>query len=230
MNNIQEFWENIANEHPYFGVLTNEKFYNQHYLKNKTEYINSGNGDIQYVLNYLSNIENIEDFKKYNFLEIGIGTARIAMHSINYCNNLYGIDISDKYLSIADEELKNLNYKNYELVNYKNFYTHKFENIKLIYTFITLQHNPPEEIKKIVKKVCNILIDGGYAFLHIPYQQTVGEYIYKDVLEMQMNIVPKDIILSIILENNCSILDTHESNKCGDKFKDATYIIKKSIK
>lgn len=226
MNNIEKYWEKIANSDPHWGVLVSEKYLSKNINEDTLKgFYNSGNGELNYMINYLKNKSvDFGHFKKFNFLEIGTGTGRIAKNTIKYCNNLYCIDVSDKYLELCSEVLPS----NHTLVNYKNFYKYKFEKVKLIYTWITLQHNPPNEIKKIVHRVCDILAKDGYAFLHIPYGKKSNNYKYVDAEIMQMNLVPKNEIAKIINENNCSILDIVESDHCGAEFKNCYYIFKKN--
>jgi len=224
MENVEKYWENTANANPYWGVLTDEKYLSENINSDKIkEFYKSGNGELNFMINYLKNHSiSIGDFKNYNFLEIGTGTGRIAQNSIKFCNNLYCIDISDKYLQLCSNALTG----NYTLVNYKHFYDYNFEKVKLIYTWITLQHNPPHEIKKIVKRVCDILDKDGYAFLHIPFAKNNSEYEYVDKEIMQMNCVPKNEIINIIIKNNCSF-NIVNSNHCGNEWSDCYYILKK---
>jgi len=224
MENIEKYWEKTANANPFWGVFTNEIFLKKNLnSQSLIEFYKSGKEETIFIINYLKNKLNIniKDLKNDNFLEIGTGTGRIARHSIKYCNNLYCIDVSDKYLQLCSAVLPS----NHTLINYKHFYDYNFEKVKLIYSWITLQHNPPNEIKKIVKRCCEILVKGGIAILHIPYEKE--GYVYIDAEIMQMNCVPKNEILKIINENNCSNLDIIEGDRCGGGWKNCCYIFKK---
>ena len=226
MENVEKFWEKTANTNPFWGVLTNEIYLKKNLNANALkQFYESGKEETNFIINYLKNKLNIDilNLKNFNFLEIGTGTGRIAQNSIKYCNNLYCIDVSDKYLDLCSKVLPS----NHTLVNYKHFYDYNFEKVKLLYTWLTLQHNPPQEIKKIVKRVCNILEKDGYAFLHIPYEKEGYEYVDKDI--MQMNCIPKNEILKIINENNCFILDIVEVDRCGGGWKNCLYIFKKLV-
>jgi SAM-dependent methyltransferase len=226
MDNVEKYWEKIAKTNPYWGVLVNNKFLKKNLnSQSLIEFYKSGKEETIFIINYLKNKLNIniKDLKNDNFLEIGTGTGRIARHSIKYCNNLYCIDVSDKYLQLCSAVLP----KNHTLINYKHFYDYNFEKVKLIYTWTTLQHYPPNEIKKIVKKFCEILIKDGIAILHIPYEKT-SNYKYVDAEIMQMNCVPMDIIKNIIVSQNCEIIEIIDKpNHCGNEWKDCYYILKK---
>ena len=227
MENVEKYWEKTANTNPYWGVLTHEIYLSNNIDADKIKgFYESGKEETNFIINYLKNNSiNIEDFKNDNFLEIGTGTGRIAKHTINFCNNLYCIDISDKYLQLCSTILPS----NHTLVNYKHFYDYNFEKVKLIYTWITLQHNPPNEIKNIVKRCCEILIKDGIAILHIPYEKT-SKYEYVDAEIMQMNCVPKNIIKHIIISNNCEIIEILDRPMDFDsEWKDCYYIFKKLV-
>ena len=249
MNEVSNYWEHIANTEPNYGVLTSDDYLTKNFKDHETEFYESGNSEVKYICEYLKKIgEDIDNFKEYNFIEIGTGTGRIAYNMITNCNNLYCVDVSNKYLKICAQKLLDSDYNNFSLVNYSNFYKIQYVNIKLIYSWITLQHNPPDEIKKMVTHVCNILDKGGYAFLHIPYlkkKDSCLDYIsdqadsYKDntkydKYKMLMSIVPKLTIVNIIRNNNCKIIEIVDVTgpdgfgHCGENFKDAYYIFQKN--
>lgn len=226
MDNINKYWNKIANDEPYWGVLTNNMFKNVNIEQNKNKYFLTGLDNKKFMFNYLDKLS--WSLVKYNnILEIGCGTGRISVHTTPLCKKQYCVDISDKYIELCKYELELYGSNNFEMVNYSNFYKPDiFENVALIYTFITLQHNPPNEILKIVKKICELLMKDGIAFVHIPYY--IPNYKYVDALVMQMNMVPTYEVINIIDNNSCKILSIDESHDyCGGNIKNCVYIFKK---
>ena len=228
MNNINKYWENIANVNPYWGVMTNEIFNIDNISNTEECFYSSGLDNKLYIFNYLKSINyDVKQILENNILEIGSGVGRIGLHFLKDCNLLYCIDVSEKYMEICKDKFIKNKLFNFEMINYENFYDYKFKNVKLVYTFITLQHNPPQEIIKIVKNICNILDKEGVAFVHIPYN--IPNYEYKDLDIMQMNMVKQDLIIDIINNNNCNVLNIDTNiDMCGGGIQNCIYIFKKN--
>lgn len=225
MDNIINYWDNIAKDQPFWGVLTDDKFKLSNIDKTKDEFYTSGIDHKKYMFNYLNEINyNFLLCSENNALEIGSGTGRISIHMFPEFKKLYCVDVSETYMEICKNILEISGANNFEMVHYSNFYTpDRFENISLIYTFITLQHNPPDEILKIVKRVCELLMKGGIAFLHIPY--FIPNYTYVDKLIMQMNMVAIENVVNIIENNSCQILKVDDTiDMCGGGIKNCIYI------
>ena len=126
MENIHKFWDDIAHNNPYHGVITDKKFLNDNFKNYEHEFWNSGKEDTEFMLDYLKRKNIYNDIKCVNMIELGTGTGRIASHMIQYCNLLYCVDISEKYLQITKNKFDSLNYHNYKLVNYNDFYSINF--------------------------------------------------------------------------------------------------------
>ena len=104
-------------------------------------------------------------------LEIGIGTGRIAEKTAPICRKLYGIDISEKTVERAKENLSHLS--NIELIC-ADFTEHIF-NLKfdVIYSSLTFMHF--EDKQFIISKIADLLKNNGLFVLSIDKSQS--EYI-----------------------------------------------------
>lgn len=100
-------------------------------------------------------------------LEIGIGTGRLAIKVCGLCKELTGIDISDKTVQRAQENLKE--YHNLHLIC-ADFMQYPFqETFNVIYSSLTFMHIQAKE--EAVKKVASLLSPSGRFVLSIEKSQ-----------------------------------------------------------
>ena len=101
--------------------------------------------------------------KNKTVLEIGVGTGRLAERVAPLCKEFTGIDISEKTIERAKENLAGL--PNITLIS-DDFYRHVFcEQFDIIYSSLTFMHFKDKQ--KAIEIVFSILKPGGVFVLSI---------------------------------------------------------------
>ena len=127
-------------------------------------------------------IESMQLDKSKSVLEIGIGTGRLAIKIAPYCNSLCGIDISEKTIRRADENLSM--YKNIKLIC-GDFMFYEFETqFDVIYSSLTFMHI--QDKLSAIQKIADLLTNNGLFVLSIDKNQ--NEYI--DMGDRKIKIYP----------------------------------------
>lgn len=112
-------------------------------------------------------IESMHLDKSKAVLEIGIGTGRLAMKVAPECKSLYGIDVSEKTIQRAAENLSI--YSNINLVC-ADFMSFEFEEqFDVIYSSLTFMHI--EEKLSAIQKIAALLRSNGLFVLSIDKNQ-----------------------------------------------------------
>ena len=127
-------------------------------------------------------IESMRLDKSKSVLEIGIGTGRLAIKIAPNCKSLCGIDISEKTIGRAAENLST--YRNIKLIC-GDFMSSEFESqFDVIYSSLTFMHI--QDKLSAIQKIAALLRDNGFFVLSIDKSQ--NEYI--DMGDRKIKIYP----------------------------------------
>lgn len=124
------------------------------------EYMNQWDGQVF--------IDELELNNTKTVLEIGVGTGRIAIKIISRCKHFTGIDISEKTIERAKENLSLL--ENKTLIC-SDFFECAFKNrFDVIYSSLTFLHI--KEKLKAIRKIAGFLTDNGRFVVSISKDQS----------------------------------------------------------
>ncbi len=151
-------------------------------------------------------IESMQLDNGKSVLEIGVGTGRLAIKVAPNCNRLVGIDISQKTVARATENLSS--YYNVELVC-GDFMSFTFdEHFDIIYSSLTFMHI--QDKASAIQKISSLLNNNGTFVLSIDKNQS--DFI--DIGTRRVRIYPDNPtdICRFILEANLKLIDHFETD------------------
>ena len=151
-------------------------------------------------------IESMQLDKSKSALEIGIGTGRLAIKVAPICKSLCGIDISEKTIQRATENLSM--HKNINLFC-GDFTSFEFEEqFDVIYASLTFMHI--QDILSAIQKIAALLTNNGLFVLSIDKNQ--NEYI--DMGDRKVKIYPDnpDDIRSYLSISKLKIVNEFETD------------------
>ena len=151
-------------------------------------------------------IESMELNKGKSALEIGIGTGRLAIKVAPNCKSLYGIDISEKTIQRATENLST--YQNIKLIC-GDFMSYEFEvEFDVIYSSLTFMHI--RDKLSAIQKIAALLTKDGLFVLSIDKNQ--DEHI--DMGDRKVKIYPDnpDDIRSYLSISKLQIINEFETD------------------
>ena len=151
-------------------------------------------------------IESMQLDKSKSVLEIGVGTGRIAVKVAPNCKSLCGIDISEKTIQRAAENLSM--YQNIKLIC-DDFMSCKLEaDFDVIYSSLTFMHI--QDKLSAIQKIAALLSNNGLFVLSIDKNQ--NEYI--DMGDRKVKIYPDNPndIRSYLSASKLKLIDEFETD------------------
>ena len=151
-------------------------------------------------------IESMQLDKSKSVLEIGIGTGRIAVKVAPNCKSLCGIDVSEKTIQRATENLSM--YQNIKLIC-DDFMSCKLEaDFDVIYSSLTFMHI--QDKLSAIQKIAALLSNNGLFVLSIDKNQ--NEYI--DMGDRKVKIYPDNPndIRSYLSASKLKLVDEFETD------------------
>lgn len=113
-------------------------------------------------------IDKMKLNKAKSVLEIGVGTGRLAVRVAPFCGRFVGIDISEKTIERAKENLKST--CNADLIC-ADFLNYEFgEKYDIVYSSLTFMHI--KEKQRAINKIFNLLNNNGLFVLSIDKNQS----------------------------------------------------------
>lgn len=222
-NQLKTSWGTFGKTEPFWGVLTHENF-KQHSLNESelSKFYQSGKHEIDKLEKILN--QHQSTFRDKIVLDFGCGVGRLTKPCSEICKKIYGLDIGQSYLDIAKKTVPS---GDFFLVDSYNSLPKEVNNIDIIYSLITLQHNRPILMKLYIFLLLKSLAKSGIALLHIPYK-IQGYTAYNDqISRMEMHFLNKDQVAQIVKSSSCMILSTIETDYCGKDISNCIYVIKK---
>jgi SAM-dependent methyltransferase len=205
-NRIQDEWEKLSYEEPYWSVLTDDRYKSAKISKNHKQFYETGKKDADLIDIFCSN--NDSKFSTEVCLELGCGVGRVTQHLSKKFKNVIAVDISETNLKICRNYMESILAKNvsYLKVSSPSDFK-KIPHFDFLYTIIVLQHNPPPIMKYILDILFSKLNKRGGAFFQIPirlsgYTFNAERYLQSKVQGMEMHALPMHVIFSLLDKYN----------------------------
>ncbi len=218
---IQETWQRLGEQEPYWSVLTAEQFKKSR-LRDVDDFYNTGRHHVSTIFGTLD--RNEVDYSLYqSCLEYGCGLGRVTRWLSEKFSFVFGYDISRAHLQEANLYLSSQGVKNVilrHIARPKDIIN--LPKVDLVYTIIVLQHNPPPIIRMIIKEMIKALNPGGAAIFQVPtyrlgYRFSLREYLSEEAVkkQMEMHILPQRVIFEIIKQEGGELLEVIEDGFAG---------------
>lgn len=218
---VSTVWSRLGEVEPYWSVLTSPEF--------KADTFS------EYELFYQTGKRSIDEFSAFlsragltispdqTCFELGCGVGRLTTWLARLFKHVIAADISRDHLDIAATALRRQDISN---VSFRHLTAvHQLEEIgafDVFFSLIVLQHNPPPIIVHMLKAIFAQLNPGGLAYFQVPtyekkYSFGVDEYLAhsKSDRNMEMHIVPQGVIIDLIYQSGCRLLEIREDGYTG---------------
>ncbi len=182
-------------------------------------------GDEKQVEAYDSGMKSIRDIKKeleeistsinlkanQVIIEIGTGTGEFAIEVSKYCEKVIALDVSRTMLDFANEKAKMRQRSNIEFVHGGFLtYSHQGELVDAVITQFALHHLPDFWKMAALKRISEMLKDGGRLYLRdVVFPSGVEDY--EDFFNRTINRLETDVGANIAEETKIHIKEEYST-------------------
>lgn len=179
--NTDEDWKRVAEENPYWGVLSHEEYRSDIMTEEAFEqFMTSGES---FVTNLFSLIHKhlSPEFLPNRVLDFGCGVGRLVIPLAKRAKEAIGIDIAPAMLELCQKNAKKAGVSNIVLTESDDALSRVQGEFDLVNSYIVLQHIPPERGYKFIQTMIDRLTIGGIGSLQLTYAKSRKFFIHEQV-------------------------------------------------
>jgi 2-polyprenyl-3-methyl-5-hydroxy-6-metoxy-1,4-benzoquinol methylase len=232
---IQKQWEHLGATEPYWSIVTQPQNQMAQFDQHREQFYASGNGACQTFLASLRRC-GINPSQLNTCLEVGCGVGRITGYLAEAFSTLIAADVSGEHLELAKTHLAEKGVQNVELKHWNTIdQIVELPQVDVIYSIITLQHNPPPVMAWMLSSLLSKLRAGGVAYIQTPtykngYLFEAERYLASEPPDtLEMHYLPQPDIFRLIADANCACLEVREDGMVADEDKalSNTFLVQK---
>lgn len=160
MRDTDRDWTKIAEEEPYWGILSSEEFRGRELSPEMREkFFSEGEGFVSELFAQIK--RQLPDFRPSRSLDFGCGVGRLLIPIARRSTEAVGIDIAPKMLELATFNIKNAGLTNTSLVASDDNLSMVSGEFDFIHSYIVLQHIPLERGYIYFRRLLGLLVLGG---------------------------------------------------------------------
>lgn len=169
MRDTDKDWTKIAEEQPYWGVLSVDEYKGTELADDvRQQFFRSGRDLVQNTFAFVKRHVNPQ-FKPQRSLDFGCGVGRLLIPIAQFSGEAVGVDVAPRMLDLAKSNFERAGIANASVVlgdDALSAVTGKFDFVN---TYIVMQHIPPSRGYVILQKLLQLLNPGGVASIQLTY-------------------------------------------------------------
>lgn len=228
LDSVKKTFERLGQEDPLYGVLAHKG--TRHNRWDPDEFFASGQQEIRDVLRYLNDLGlRIAGGRALDF---GCGVGRLSQALAERFNEVVGVDIAESMVRRAREYNQYGDRVEYRVNAADNLRLLDDDSFNFVYSYITLQHIPPEPAKSYLREFFRVLRPDGVAVFQVPngkpYEpRSFGALLYtarrrhlrriwkvvRGRPPWEMHYIPREQVEEIVKESGADLIDVVEFGK-----------------
>ncbi len=235
LDRVKAAWERFGDTEPYWSVVTQPMYRMEQIEAHRKSFYHSGKYSCDLFLAALRRC-GINPAELGSCLEVGCGVGRVTRYLAEAFPRLIAADVSGAHLGYAREWLQQEGLSNVEWRHWTDpAALQQLPAVDVVFSLITLQHNPPPVMAWMLRALLAALNHGGVAYLQLPtyssgYLFEVKRYLnMSPQASMEMHFLPQHEVFAIVQASGCICLEVREDTMVGDEDRmlSNTFLIRK---
>ena len=235
LGHVKAKWEQLGRTEPHWSVLASPEFKPDRIADTADAFFGSGAGDVGLFREAAERCSVALPVDGTCF-ELGCGVGRITIWLAKTFRKVIGADISASHLAVAESAIARSGQTNIELrLLDRPEAVAQLPAFEAFYSLIVLQHNPPPVMRWLLQTILLKLKPGGLAFFQLPtmgggYAFEAAAYLQQrpDVTLMEMHVLPQEVVLEVLKEAGCELLEAREHDCIGHaEWYSQTFLVRK---
>lgn len=241
LKEIASNWSKLGESDPYWAVLTYPQYINNKWDKRK--FYKTGEAHFTYVMQPFK--DHIQ-FPINKVLDFGCGPGRLTFQFAKVANSVIGVDISKPMIDLAIETKLFEDKCTFHVNDRDDLSIIESDSVDLVFSFITLQHNPPKIVEKYLREFMRVskrnkgkilfnMVTSPPLYYKIAHKllsqkglNLIRRSIYRKAHTMEMNWLSDQKIQHIFSENGFKLLKKEKDISVGEDWKSFFYLFEKA--
>jgi SAM-dependent methyltransferase len=168
-------WEHFGRTDPYWAVFTEDRFRKENLdQESLADFLASG---VTFVDWLLATIRHHIDpqFSPGRALDFGCGVGRLILPLAQRCTSVVGVDVSESMLREARAHTAAQGTSNVSLLKGDDLLSAVQGVFDLVNSYIVFQHIPCRRGQALLKRLVDLVADGGVGVVHLTYAKAAFE-------------------------------------------------------
>jgi SAM-dependent methyltransferase len=167
--NTDRDWSKVAEENPYWGVLSDDRFRGSDLTpETKERFWASGQKYFDDLLRFVQK-HIVPDFEIRRGLDFGCGVGRLLMPMARVAKEAVGVDVAPKMLELTAINLAENGVTNAIAIQGDDDLSLLTGTFNFVNSYIVLQHIPPERGTLLIRRLLDVLEVGGIFSLQMTF-------------------------------------------------------------
>jgi SAM-dependent methyltransferase len=219
---IEREFQHMGETEPHWSVISTEEFRAENIESNEEAFFHSGQGVVNDLRATASRC-GVELPRRAGCFELGCGLGRSTMWLADEFAYVLAADVSAAHLELAKRAMLRFGKLNVELRHINTIRgLEELAPFDVFFSIIVFQHNPPPLIAYMLRTILAKLNPGGIGYFQVPtyiygYKFDAENYLAIEQTPSvpEMHALPQPILLDIIREAGCRLLEIREDGAAG---------------
>ncbi len=165
-------WEAYGESDPYYGVLSSDRFKSDRLdASAKAEFFESGEKHVDYMMQTIRSVFDPR-FQPRRVLDFGCGVGRCTIPLAKIAEEVVSLDVSPSMLREAEKNCAERSIENVRFLESDDQLSGIAGSFDVIHSFLVFLHIPPARGRVILRRMVDLLADGGVIVVDFLYHRT----------------------------------------------------------